>query len=675
MTWPSTGAGLVKSLLDSGWTMQDLFTLYYGRARKLGYVSTSFFTLLAYDWLSNIPDEVQLIWLKKWTASTYMYIFLRVFPLAMQSFETGFSISKVKSLKSCRNFWWTYTSIGILIQIFAIQLLLQGRVYALYGCSWKILVVNGILWLGSAAAVAYTLSQELPRILVFLVPKPIKGCWGAVPSKMYEPFVPAAAYETYLWCIVAYKAYTHLSAYRKARLSALRSEALLAILVRDSFLWFSAAALLMIGNIISIKLAKDGYNFLCLPITQFATSAGGCRLILNVRRAYFAEHDSTEQTHLETFLAAPITGVSSAYPAATTFAIATREMETTQTGDEKEDPIYIGEMIGDEFSQDVSKDPEALFGMHMAAVERMRKEAHQRRTDGDTEMGMRTARDEPTRLRNAGASVVITSPVPALPTLEGRQQLQLARSVPVTVAQRLTKLLTSANPPYDVTSIIRSESQSESIRSISPARVTPLVLSLENSPTSDFTRVFEGANLVYFSAGAGGKPGENGEAAAERTRKVDYEGALKVFDAIEGVSAAEKPRLILVSAIDVRERDQIPGHYDAKDIELSERMYKVMPVYLDMKLAADKDLIKRTAFKWTILRPGGLRDEPGTGRVDLGRTHLTTPIPRDDVATILYELASRPEASGLAIDVIGGDKDIVPQLDAFIEEGVSDFLL
>jgi hypothetical protein len=41
---------------------------------------------------------------------------------------------------------------------------------------------------------------------------------------------------------------------------------------------------------------------------------------------------------------------------------------------------------------------------------------------------------------------------------------------------------------------------------------------------------------------------------------VDYEGALKVFDAIEGVKAS-KPRLILVSAIDIRDPDKVPAHY------------------------------------------------------------------------------------------------------------------
>lgn len=62
-----------------------------------------------------------------------------------------------------------------------------------------------------------------------------------------------------------------------------------------------------------------------------------------------------------------------------------------------------------------------------------------------------------------------------------------------------------------------------------------------------------------WSAGAGGKGGP------ERTKKVDYEGALKVFDAIEGVQG-KKPRLILVSAVDVRDRTKLPSHYVSDSI-------------------------------------------------------------------------------------------------------------
>lgn len=114
------------------------------------------------------------------------------------------------------------------------------------------------------------------------------------------------------------------------------------------------------------------------------------------------------------------------------------------------------------------------------------------------------------------------------------------------------------------------------------------------------------------------------------------------------------------------------------------------------KYEADKNLVKRTAFKWTILRPGGLSNNPGEGKVDVGRTHLGKMISvknllytvlicvlskrfshcsqRDDVAEALALLVDREDAAGLAIDIVGGDTPIYEGLDAAIKKGETDFL-
>uniref|UniRef100_A0A8H7XTM1 NAD(P)-binding domain-containing protein n=1 Tax=Psilocybe cubensis TaxID=181762 RepID=A0A8H7XTM1_PSICU len=229
------------------------------------------------------------------------------------------------------------------------------------------------------------------------------------------------------------------------------------------------------------------------------------------------------------------------------------------------------------------------------------------------------------------------------------------------VSLRLAKLLSATK---SVTSIIRDASQNNDIMDVS---ATPLVLSLEDSPVSDFTKAFTGQDVVYFSAGAGGKGGE------ERTKKVDYEGAVKVFDAIEGVSSA-KPRLILVSAIDIRDPEKIPAHYNEDDIARSKKYREALKTYVHWKYEADKNLTKRTAFKWTILRPGTLSNNPGKGTASIGRAHLSNHISRDDVAKVLALLADREDAAGLAIDFVGGDTPIEEGLDAFIKKGETDFL-
>jgi uncharacterized protein YbjT (DUF2867 family) len=80
-----------------------------------------------------------------------------------------------------------------------------------------------------------------------------------------------------------------------------------------------------------------------------------------------------------------------------------------------------------------------------------------------------------------------------------------------------------------------------------------------------------------------------------------------------------------------------------------------MRPYLRAKADADARL-QQSALRWTIVRPGGLRDEPGTGLVDvsteLGRSG---PVPRADVALVLAETLNENGTAGLVFEVFAGD--------------------
>lgn len=55
---------------------------------------------------------------------------------------------------------------------------------------------------------------------------------------------------------------------------------------------------------------------------------------------------------------------------------------------------------------------------------------------------------------------------------------------------------------------------------------TPALLSLEDASLAEVSKVLSNASTVIFSAGAGGRGGP------ERTRAVDYAGAIKVSMAL-----------------------------------------------------------------------------------------------------------------------------------------------
>ena len=61
-----------------------------------------------------------------------------------------------------------------------------------------------------------------------------------------------------------------------------------------------------------------------------------------------------------------------------------------------------------------------------------------------------------------------------------------------------------------------------------------------------------------------------------------------------------------------------------------------------------------STLPWTILRPGGLTDQPGTGRVQLG-THVPYgDIPRADVAATAVAALASPASAGHAWSLVRG---------------------
>ena len=215
------------------------------------------------------------------------------------------------------------------------------------------------------------------------------------------------------------------------------------------------------------------------------------------------------------------------------------------------------------------------------------------------------------------------------------------------VALHITKIATKPPHNWKIDSIFRNPDHTDEIRS---AGANPITLDIEHATVDDLANIIQGADGVIWSAGAGGKGGK------ERTWAVDHEACVRAYDA--AIQAGVR-RLLLVSAIDVRNRDLPPPEwYTKEDIERSDRMWRVIPEYMKAKLAAEEDLYQRAGkLDWTVLRPSGLLDEPGTGRVALGKVPLTM-IPREDVARVVIACMEEKGTIGKSLDLTGGDTPI-----------------
>ena len=166
----------------------------------------------------------------------------------------------------------------------------------------------------------------------------------------------------------------------------------------------------------------------------------------------------------------------------------------------------------------------------------------------------------------------------------------------------------------------------------------PVVLDLEYASVDDVASRLNGADAVVFAAGAG--PGSG----AERKETVDRQAAVLLADAAE---AAKVRRYVMISAIgaDAEAPDDVDN--------------PVFSAYLRAKGAADDDIRAREALDSTIVRPGHLTNDRGTGKVTIAADTGHGSIPREDVAAVLVAVLDTPGTAGRTFEVISGDTPMV----------------
>ena len=197
------------------------------------------------------------------------------------------------------------------------------------------------------------------------------------------------------------------------------------------------------------------------------------------------------------------------------------------------------------------------------------------------------------------------------------------------IALRLERLLAARGD--EVAGIIRKAEQSDDLRA---AGAEPVLLDMESASVEEVAAHLQGADAAVFAAGAG--PG-SGKA---RKETVDRGAAVLFADA---AVRARVRRFVMVSSYGAD-----PTH----------RGDDIFDVYLRAKGEADAYVMRQEAFDWTILRPGTLTNDAGSGLVRLEAHTGRGTVPRDDVAAVLAELVDTPATAGLTLELISGSTPV-----------------
>jgi uncharacterized protein YbjT (DUF2867 family) len=198
------------------------------------------------------------------------------------------------------------------------------------------------------------------------------------------------------------------------------------------------------------------------------------------------------------------------------------------------------------------------------------------------------------------------------------------------IALRLARLLSARGDT--VRSLIRNPGHAAGVHATG---AEPVLADME--ALDSLAEPVEGADAVVFAAGAG--PGSG----AERKRTVDLGAAVKLLDAAQATGAR---RYLMVSSIGAGDPSSASGS---------------MRPYLEAKAQADAAL-SESELEWTIVRPGMLTDDPGTGLVWVGEEERRAAVTRDDVAAVLAACLDEPRTVRRTFVLLQGDTPIAEAL-------------
>lgn len=147
-------------------------------------------------------------------------------------------------------------------------------------------------------------------------------------------------------------------------------------------------------------------------------------------------------------------------------------------------------------------------------------------------------------------------------------------------------------------------------------------------------------DAVAFCAGSGSQTGP------DATLRVDLHGAVRVIDACVEAGVG---RFVMLSSIGAD--DPMRGSAAIRH-------------YLAAMHARDR-ILSASGLDATIVRPGGLTHEPGTGEVEVGIPVLGArgSVPRADVAAVLAGCLERDGTIGATFELISGRTPIPAALD------------
>ncbi|KAH9886949.1 hypothetical protein C8Q73DRAFT_794980 [Cubamyces lactineus] len=248
----------------------------YANARDVSYSEVACVTVLTWDVLTMLSQEVELIWTRAWTPAKFMYFIARYLPwlvqLALLAINANGSTGLMFTAAQC-GAWQVVQGVLLQVIVTTVDVILITRVYALYGRNRIILGIVGPLFVGEIAFLCYVLADVTPRL------KYDDECFvTSSPSIFQYYWIVSLIFETILFTLTIYKFF---DAVRQGW----GRGPVMQQFVADGTWAYTLIFIVMLVNMMMYKYIHSTITGICYTWLLVVLSFAGSRLVLNPRRA------------------------------------------------------------------------------------------------------------------------------------------------------------------------------------------------------------------------------------------------------------------------------------------------------------------------------------------------------------------------------------------------------
>jgi len=258
--------------------MSDAATDAYDQVTSRGLVSVACLTWFLYDWLLTLEPEIQFIWRRKVSFSTILFFLSRALPfifLTLGVLQTA--VLRNVSVTGCSIFHWV-EGIGSIVIFVNSQVALQYRLWALYGRSRRVLIVNGTLFALEVTTAAIVCGMFYTRESRIDLPAGmVESCISVPQKEITAVFGAVFAFEFWL-ALLALRAVL-----RNPGADPVGGQSITRVIARDSIAYFfliSASVLAVVVIWIEEPLFPGN---VAIAFTHAAGGIGSTRLVLNIK--------------------------------------------------------------------------------------------------------------------------------------------------------------------------------------------------------------------------------------------------------------------------------------------------------------------------------------------------------------------------------------------------------